>query len=56
MRETKGGSVRIADSRNFTVSATVAAALVTVRPGGLREMHWHSNADDGSTGSRAKAK
>jgi oxalate decarboxylase len=44
MRETKGGSVRIADSRNFTVSATVAAALVTVRPGGLREMHWHSHA------------
>src|SRR5256886_2716947 len=45
-RETKGGSVRIADSRNFTVSTTVAAALVTVRPGGLREMHWHPNADE----------
>ena len=45
-RETRGGSVRIADSRNFTVSTTVAAALVTVRPGGLREMHWHPNADE----------
>jgi oxalate decarboxylase len=45
-RETKGGSVRIADSRNFTVSTTIAAALVTVRPGGLREMHWHPNADE----------
>jgi oxalate decarboxylase len=45
-RETKGGSVRIADSRNFTVSTTVAAALVTVHPGGLREMHWHPNADE----------
>jgi oxalate decarboxylase len=45
-RETKGGSVRIADSRNFTVSTTVAAALVAVRPGGLREMHWHPNADE----------
>src|SRR5712692_6469194 len=45
-RETKGGSVRIADSRNFTVATTVAAALVTVHPGGLREMHWHPNADE----------
>jgi len=45
-RETKGGTVHIADSRNFTVSTTVAAALVTVRPGGLREMHWHPNADE----------
>jgi cupin len=45
-RETKGGSVRIANSRNFTASTTVAAAPVTVRPGGLREMHWHPNADE----------
>jgi oxalate decarboxylase len=45
-RETKGGTVHIADSRNFTVSKTIAAALVTVRPGGLREMHWHPNADE----------
>lgn len=45
-RETKGGSVRIADSKNFTVSTTIAAALVTVHPGGLREMHWHPQADE----------
>jgi oxalate decarboxylase len=38
--------VRIADSRNFTVATTVAAALVTLRPGGLRELHWHPNADE----------
>jgi oxalate decarboxylase len=44
-RQTKGGEV-IADSRNFVVSKTIAAALVTVRPGGLREMHWHPNADE----------
>ncbi|WP_308163610.1 cupin domain-containing protein [Bradyrhizobium sp. SRL28] len=37
--------MRIADS-NFTVSTTVAAALVTMRPGRLREMHWRSNADE----------
>src|SRR6202040_2795619 len=45
-RQTKGGEARIADSRNFVVSKTVAAALVTVHPGGLREMHWHPNADE----------
>ncbi|HEX9591572.1 MAG TPA: oxalate decarboxylase family bicupin [Bradyrhizobium sp.] len=44
--ETKSGKVQIADSNNFNVSTTVAAALVTVRPGALREMHWHPNADE----------
>jgi len=43
---TKSGAVRIADSTNFVVSKTVAAALVTVKPGGMREMHWHPNADE----------
>ena len=46
VRQTQGGEVRIADSRNFLVSKTIAAALVTLRPGGLREMHWHPNADE----------
>jgi oxalate decarboxylase len=45
-RTTKGGEVRIADSNNFKASLTVAAAHVTVHPGGLREMHWHPNADE----------
>jgi oxalate decarboxylase len=45
-RQTKGGEVRIADSSNFIVSKTIAAALVTLRPGALREMHWHPNADE----------
>ena len=33
-------------ARNFKVATTIAAALVTVRPGGIREMHWHPNADE----------
>jgi oxalate decarboxylase len=45
-RQTKGGEVRIADSNNFNVSKTIAAAQVTVHPGGLRELHWHPNADE----------
>jgi oxalate decarboxylase len=45
-RQTKGGMVQIADSHNFKASATIAAALVTVHPGAMREMHWHPNADE----------
>lgn len=43
---TKGGEVRIVDSSKFAVATTVAMAMVTVRPGGLRELHWHPNADE----------
>jgi oxalate decarboxylase len=45
-RQTKGGMVQIADSSNFKASKTIAAALVTIHPGGMREMHWHPNADE----------
>jgi oxalate decarboxylase len=45
-RETKSGSVQIADSTNFLVSKTIAASQVTIKPGGMREMHWHPNADE----------
>ncbi len=41
-----GGTLRIADSRNFPASSTIAAALVEIAPGGMREMHWHPNADE----------
>jgi oxalate decarboxylase len=43
---TAGGRVRIVDSLNFPAASTIAAALVEVDPGGLREMHWHPNADE----------
>jgi oxalate decarboxylase len=44
--KTPGGQVRITDSRNFTISERIAAALVEVEPGGMRELHWHPNADE----------
>jgi oxalate decarboxylase len=44
--QTTGGTVRITDSTNFPVSKTVAAALVEVEPGAMREMHWHPNNDE----------
>jgi oxalate decarboxylase len=44
-KQTKGGEVRVVDSSNFKISTT-AMAMVTVHPGGLRELHWHPNADE----------
>jgi oxalate decarboxylase len=44
-KQTKSGDVRIVDSKNFKVTTT-AMAMVTVHPGGLRELHWHPNADE----------
>ncbi|MCY9549015.1 oxalate decarboxylase family bicupin [Lysinibacillus xylanilyticus] len=43
---TPGGSVRIVDSTNFPISKNIAAALVEVRPGAMRELHWHPNNDE----------
>lgn len=43
---TPGGTVRIVDSTNFPISTRIAAALVEIKPGGMREMHWHPNNDE----------
>jgi oxalate decarboxylase len=45
-KKTSGGEVRIVDSHNFPVSKNIAAGLVTLKPGALREMHWHPNASE----------
>src|ERR1700732_2736450 len=45
-KRTKGGEVRIVDSSTFKASTNVAMAMVTAHPGGLRELHWHPNADE----------
>jgi oxalate decarboxylase len=55
-KENTGGAIRVADSTNFNVATTVAAALVTVRPGGVREMHWHPNADEWQYYIKGKAR
>jgi oxalate decarboxylase len=44
--QTKGGDVRIVDSKKFKASTTVAMAMVTVHPSGMRELHWHPNGDE----------
>jgi oxalate decarboxylase len=42
---TAGGSVKIVDRTNFPAT-NIAAAIVTLKPGGLRELHWHPNEDE----------
>jgi oxalate decarboxylase len=42
----QGGEARIVDSSNFPIATRIAAALVTLKPGGMRELHWHPNADE----------
>lgn len=54
--KTDGGEVRITDTRNFPISTTVAAAHVTIKPHGLREMHWHPNADEWSFFIKGRAR
>lgn len=38
-----GGNLSIIDSRNFPISKTIAATVVSLEPGALRKLHWHPN-------------
>ena len=47
MKPTKqdaSGTIRIVDSSLFKISKTIAMAHVVVKPGAMRELHWHTNA------------
>ena len=41
-----GGDARIVDSTNFPAAKAIAGVMVRIKPGGLREMHWHPNASE----------
>jgi oxalate decarboxylase len=44
--EVPGGRVRIVDSSNFPAANTIAAALVELDQGAMRELHWHPTDDE----------
>jgi oxalate decarboxylase len=44
-KATPGGEVKIID-RKIWPATNIAAAIVTLHPGGLRELHWHPNDDE----------
>lgn len=46
--ETPGGSVKIIDPTVFPIASKFSAALVTIKPGALMEIHWHTSSDEWS--------
>ncbi len=36
----------MADKESFAVSEEMSGALVRLRPGGMRQLHWHTNLDE----------
>ncbi|KAL2009489.1 hypothetical protein VTN00DRAFT_5296 [Thermoascus crustaceus] len=46
--EVPGGSVKIVDPLTFPIASNFSAAVVTVKPGGMREIHWHPSSDEWS--------
>ncbi|KAB2568683.1 putative oxalate decarboxylprotein [Lasiodiplodia theobromae] len=42
----EGGTFRKVDSTTFPIAKTISAAFVTLEPKGLRELHWHPNAEE----------
>ncbi|KAL3491013.1 oxalate decarboxylase [Aspergillus germanicus] len=46
--EVAGGSVKIVDPLTFPIANNFAAAVVTVHPGAMREVHWHPSSDEWS--------
>ncbi|QGA18862.1 hypothetical protein EYB26_006547 [Talaromyces marneffei] len=45
-QQLEGGSVKIVDPLSFPIASSFSAALVTINPGGLREIHWHPSSDE----------
>lgn len=41
-----GGEERFVSSVEFPIQTTMTASILDLKPGGLREMHWHPNADE----------
>ena len=41
-----GGSERLVSQQQFPISSSMTGVLLTLQPGGLRELHWHPNADE----------
>ncbi|KAL1724221.1 RmlC-like cupin domain-containing protein [Schizophyllum commune] len=48
VQEFAGGKVRTVDSSTFKISTAFSAAEVTLEPGAMRELHWHTTADEWS--------
>jgi oxalate decarboxylase len=45
-QEFPGGTMRIVSQKEFPIQTTMTGALLRIKPGALRELHWHPNADE----------
>jgi oxalate decarboxylase family bicupin protein len=41
-----GGSIKVIDPTTFPIADTFSAAIVTIKPGAMREIHWHTTSDE----------
>jgi len=46
VRDFDGGSFRLATVDEFPASHTMSGGLMTLRPGGMRKLHWNVNANE----------
>ena len=46
--EVPGGSVKVVDPLSFPTASNFAAAIFVVKPGAMRELHWHTTSDEWS--------
>jgi oxalate decarboxylase len=45
-QEVPGGSLHLASQQEFPISTTMTGGIMRIEPGGIRELHWHPNADE----------
>jgi oxalate decarboxylase len=45
-KKTSGGELRIVDSHTFLAAKNISGVLINIKPGGIRELHWHPNASE----------
>lgn len=52
----EGGTLRLVSEREFPISTTMTGGLLQIKPGGMRELHWHPNADEWQYYLKGKAR
>ncbi len=52
----RGGTLRVVSAQEFPISTTLTGGLLEIRPGGMREMHWHPNAAEWQYYLKGKAR
>lgn len=56
MKSFEGGTEHIVSAKEFPIQTTLTAVRMDLKPGGLREMHWHPHADEWQYYVRGRAR